>query len=85
MNKGIGRKSLTLCEQCLKKGEETSQLALSRIQKSLRLGFLPLLLSRTVYTGLGIIWTVFAAEKFERIMCVRLQNTYIDFTPECSN
>lgn len=76
MNKGIVRKSLILCEQCLKEGEETSQLVFSRTQKSLRSGFLPLLLSRTVYTSLGIIWTIFATEKFERTLCIQPENMY---------
>lgn len=71
------RKSLILCEQCLKEGEETSQLAFSRTQKSLRLGFLPLLLSRTVHTSLGIIWAVFAMEKFERTLCIQSENMHI--------
>lgn len=85
MNKGIGRKSLILYEQCVKEGEETSQLAFSRTQKLGRLALFTPLLSTTVYTGLGIIWTTFAAEKFERIMCVQLQNMVIVFTPGYSN
>lgn len=72
MNKGIGRKILIRYEQCLKEEEKTSQLAFSRKQKHLRLAFLPLLLSRTVYASLEVIWNVFAAEKFERIMCIQL-------------
>lgn len=83
MKKGIGRKSLILREQCLKKGEETFHFIFTRIQKSLRLCFLPLLLSRIVCTSLGIIWTVFVAKKFEKVMCMQLQNMYMDFT--CSN
>lgn len=85
MNKEIGRKSLIRYEQCLKEGEKTSQLAFNRIQKHLRLAFLPLLLSRTVHAGLEVILNVFAAEKFERIMYIQLYIMYIDFTPGCSN
>lgn len=84
MNKGIGRKSLIRYEQCLKEEEKTSQLAFSRKQKHLRLAFLPLLLSRTVYASLEVIWNVFAAEKFERIMCIQLYSMYIVCTPGCS-
>lgn len=66
MKNGIRRESLILHEQCLKEGEETPHLIFTRIQKSLRLVFFPLLLSRILCTSLGIIWTVFAAKKFEK-------------------